>query len=228
MCLFGTRLLKGLIVVVNPRLLSKIPSSLSLLMQHRNQSSWSGLQRSPRSYPSKVLDISIYDCLVTPETFLARLESFSGRILRAAVHSRADGNGTVPRIGPFVVFTFKVEFLTVDAAAKALDGIQSNLPQLVSAELARDITAQSVPSFALDEEDMLIDIASLHEATENAQFAKSFISRQPLDTRGGELEQRTLAGEYYLATSLCLSLPSNFRVLFGFYIDLSAHTTYQV
>lgn len=170
-------------------------------MQYLNNPSaphnaWNIPQRSPRSISSsKTLHIHVYDSLVSPQAFLRQLETSAGRIHRAAVQIRSDGNGISHRESSVAVISLKVEFLTVDAAAIALGTIQTKQPHQGLAEMARQVVGQLVPSFALDEEDTLLDIVSLHATSTGAQSATTVLSTLGSNGLGvGEFEKRSLAG----------------------------------
>ena len=184
------------------------------------QNAWSIPRNNSRFLPSKTLHIRIYDSSISPETILRQLEIFSGRIHRAAVNVRSDGGGIPPNGSSVAILSLKVEFLTVDAAVKALGGIQSKQPRLGLAELAQEVSVHSLPSFSLDEDDTLLDISSLHEVSQRLQIS----TRQRADAG---FEQRSRPG--MLTTSIShpcslAPLPSQLRDPSGLLLSLALTT----
>jgi hypothetical protein len=142
--------------------------------------------------------------------FLRKLEVLSGRIHRVAMQVRGkpfSGNRQNLTYS-VVVFLLKVEFLTVDAARKALASLVSRDSSFGLIEKARKVLASALPSFALDEEDVLVDLRSLHDAIGVMRHGTPSLHSESVKQVYTN-EQRT---------------PSSKRVLIGSYV-ISALTT---
>lgn len=168
----------------------------------------------------KCLKITIYDGSESPMLFLRTLELVSGRIHRAAMQVRGKPFNGHPHgqksADSVVVFLLKVEFLTADSARKALASLLSKDASHGLAEKARQVAAAALPSFALDEEDVLVDFRSLHDALGviMRNGTPSPPTSEPVDKyRNCATAQRTIDGKWDVLSSPPLG-PRVYRVSF--------------
>lgn len=148
----------------------------------------------------------------------------SGRIHRVAMQVRGKPfSGDCPKTAySVVVFLLKVEFLTADAASKALASLMSRDSSLGLAEKARKVLASALPSFALDEEDVLVDLRSLRDTIGVMQHGTPSLHSKPVQ-QGYANEQRFPSSECYFSY-----LHYQFRVLIGSHMTLALTTKPQV
>jgi hypothetical protein len=179
------------------------------------------IEARPLAYPtvSKCLHITIYDGSESPMIFLRKLEALSGHIHRVAMQVRGKPfSGDCQKTAySVVVFLLKVEFLTAEAARKALASLMSRDSSLGLAETARKVLASALPAFALDEEDVLVDIRSFHDTVGVMRHGTPSLHSEPLVQQDYANEQRIPSSKRILLSPLSIS--RSYRVSY----NVSAH-----
>ena len=155
---------------------------------------------------------------------LRKLEMLSGRIHRVAMQVRGKPfSGNCQKTAySVVVFLLKVEFLTTDAARKALASLMLRDSSLGLGEKARKVLASALPCFALDEDDVLVDLRSLRDTIGVMRHGTPSLRSEPV--------QQDYANEQRIPSSKCnySCLHHQFRVLIGSHMTLALTTKPQV